>query len=235
MKFVALLLVFVTLLANVAAHGGLLYPPPRGGYGTKHYNGRFHTWIGYKDKVWTQRFPCGGYKMGPITKMKAGQVINVRFFASSMKAKDIKTQPKLVSPSRQFKQARHGGGTCEFSLSYDGGKTFRRIARYTRSCPDSYYLWPVRIPKNVPSCTTKGKCLFVWSWTANILAQYYQNCADIHLTGVKGGKLPPKGIAIVDFKGRKMGVTAPGDGIKHTAGKGPTKKQINDNMNWRGL
>ncbi|KAF9432426.1 hypothetical protein BGZ76_010829 [Entomortierella beljakovae] len=244
MRFTAALLFLATLLATVAAHGALLYPTPRGGYGTKHYNGRVHTWIGYKDKVWTQRFPCGGYPMGPITKMKAGQVINVRFLASSMKSKDIKTQPKITSQSRQFKQARHGGGRCEFSLSYDGGKTFRLIAVYTRTCPDAYYQWPVRIPKNVPSCNVKGKCLFSWSWVANILPQYYHNCADINLVGVKGGKMPKlrpapknmggnKGIIIVDFKGYKTGVTAPGDGVKHYAGKGPSKKQIIDNMNWR--
>ncbi|KAF9359517.1 hypothetical protein BGX26_012150 [Mortierella sp. AD094] len=233
MKFAATLLILVSLLASATAHMALLYPTPRGGYGTKQYNGRVHTWIGYKDKTWTQRFPCGGYKEGPVTKMKAGQVINVRFLASSMKAKDIKTQPKPTSKNRQFSQARHGGGTCEFSLSYDGGKTFRRIGRYTKSCPDAYYQWPVKIPKNVPSCTKKGNCLFVWSWTANILAQYYHNCADIHLTGVKKGKLPPNGITIVDFKGHKTGVTAPGDGVKHNSGPGPNKKEINDNMNGR--
>ncbi|KAF8982007.1 hypothetical protein BGZ46_001966 [Entomortierella lignicola] len=230
MKFAAALLILVSLLASATAHIALLYPTPRGGYGTKQYNGRIHTWIGYKDKVWTQKFPCGGYKQGPITKMKAGQLVNVRFLASSMKAKDIKTQPKPTSSSHQFSQARHGGGTCEFSLSYDGGKTFRRIGRYSRSCPDAYYRWPVKIPKDVPSCTTKGKCLFVWSWTANILPQYYHNCADIHLTGVKHGKLPPKGITEVDFKGRKTGVTASGDGVKHKSGPGPNKKDVNNNM-----
>ncbi|KAG0371331.1 hypothetical protein BC939DRAFT_504772 [Gamsiella multidivaricata] len=233
MKFIATLLVLVSLIASATAHMALLYPTPRGGYGTKQYNGRIHTWIGYKDKTWTQRFPCGGYAPGPVTNMKAGQVINVRFLASSMKAKDIKTQPKPTSSSKQFSQARHGGGTCEFSLSYDGGKTFRLIGRYAKTCPDAYYHWPVRIPKNVPSCTTKNKCLFVWSWTANILAQYYHNCADIRLTGVKGGKLPKKGIQVVDFKPYKMKVTANGDGNKHKSGGGPTKKEINDNMNGR--
>ncbi|KAF9167566.1 hypothetical protein DFQ27_004570 [Actinomortierella ambigua] len=234
MKFAAALLCLVALISTVSAHAALLYPTPRGGYGTKQFNGRVHTWIGYKDSTWSQKFTCGGYALGPETKMKAGQVIWVRFYASSMKSADIKTQPKRPSsPSKQFKQSRHGGGTCEFSLSYDGGKTFRLIGRYTKSCPDSYYKWPVRIPKNVPSCTKRGQCLFVWSWTANILPQYYMNCADIHLTGVKGGKLPPKRIQIVDIKGYKMGVTAPGDGIKHTSGSGPSDRQINDNMNWR--
>jgi len=68
------------------------------------------TFIGYKDSKWTMRFPCGGYSPGPVTNMRAGQTVNVRFFASSMKPNQIKSQPKPTSPNRQFSQARHGGG-----------------------------------------------------------------------------------------------------------------------------
>ncbi|KAF9089856.1 hypothetical protein BGX27_002386 [Mortierella sp. AM989] len=122
---------------------------------------------------------------------------------------------------------------CEFSLSYDGGKTYNRIGRYSKTCPDAYYRWPVKIPNNVPSCTTRGKCLFVWSWTANILPQYYHNCADITLTGIKDkskARKPKTGIVIVDFPGRKRGVTAPGDGINHKSGGGPIKGEVARNM-----
>lgn len=232
MKFAAALLILVAVIASASAHMALLKPTPRGGYGTKQYNGRVHTWIGYKDKVWSQRFPCGGYAPGPITNMKAGETIDVRFFASSMKAADIKTQPKPVPANRQFSQARHGGGLCEFSLSYDGGKTFHKIGQYSKTCPDAYYYWPVKIPHNVPSCKTKGKCLFVWSWTANILPQYYHNCADINLTGVSSGaKLPKTGIQIVDFKPYPMNKVAPGDGINHKSAGGPSKSEISANLN----
>ncbi|KAF9088028.1 hypothetical protein BGX27_002809 [Mortierella sp. AM989] len=230
MKFTVALLLIISYIAVASAHMGMLYPTPRGGYGTKQYNGRFHAFIGYKDSRWTLRFPCGGYAPGPVTKMKAGEVINVRFYSSSMKSADLKKQPRPTSPKRQFSQARHGGGQCEFSLSYDGGKTFGLIGRYTRTCPDAYYQWPVKIPKNVPSCTTKNKCLFVWSWTANILPQWYMNCADIRLSGVANGKRPKGDIQIVDFKGRKTGVKAPGDGNSHRSSTGPSKKEIENNM-----
>ncbi|KAG0050210.1 hypothetical protein BGZ83_005012 [Gryganskiella cystojenkinii] len=231
MKFTAAVLVLGTMMASATAHMALLYPTPRGGYGTKQYNGRVHTWIGYHDSKWTQKFPCGGYAPGPVTNMKAGQTVNVRFLASSMSQSQIQKQPKPTSKSHQFSQARHGGGTCEFSLSYDGGKTYHLIGRYTKSCPDAYYQWPVKIPANVPSCNTKNKCLFVWSWTADILPQYYHNCADIRLTGVKHGKLPKSSIAVVDFKGRKTGVTAKGDGVKHNSGTGPNKSEVKNNLN----
>ncbi|KAF9175951.1 hypothetical protein BGX21_005321 [Mortierella sp. AD011] len=229
MKFATLLLI-ISYIAVASAHMALLYPTPRGGHGTKQYNGRVTTFIGYKDSVWKMKFPCGGYAPGPVTKMKAGQVVNVRFYSSSMSASQIKKQPKPTSAKHQFSQARHGGGTCEFSLSYDGGKTFGLIGRYTKTCPDAYFEWPVKIPSNVPSCKTKNKCLFVWSWTANILSQYYHNCADISLSGAKNGKRPTKGIQIVDFSGRKKGVKAPGDGNQHTSATGPSKKEIENNM-----
>ncbi|KAF9205973.1 hypothetical protein BGZ49_003219 [Haplosporangium sp. Z 27] len=231
MKFAITLLLIISYIAVASAHMGLLYPTPRGGYGTKQFNGRITTFIGYKDKVWSMRFPCGGYAPGPVTKMKAGDVIDVRFYSSSMSAAQIKTQPKPTTPNRQFSQARHGGGTCEFSLSYDGGKTFGLIGRYTKTCPDAYFKWPVKIPANAPSCTSKNNCLFVWSWTANILPQYYMNCVDISLTGAKNGKRPSRGIEIVDFKGRKTNVKAPGDGKKHTSATGPSKNEISANMN----
>ncbi|KAF9919827.1 hypothetical protein FBU30_010484 [Linnemannia zychae] len=230
MKFAAALLLLVSYVALVSAHMGLLYPTPRGGYGTKQYNGRIHAFIGYKDSKWNMRFPCGGYAPGPVTNMHAGQTVNVRFLASGMSASQISKQPKPTS-SKQFYQARHGGGTCEFSLSYDNGKTFHLIGRYTRTCPDAYYQWPVKIPDNVPSCTQKDRCLFVWTWTANILPQWYMNCADIRLTGVKNGRLPSKSIQIVDFKPRRMGVTAPGDGLNHRSSKGPSRTEIENNMN----
>ncbi|KAG0317470.1 hypothetical protein BGZ99_006284 [Dissophora globulifera] len=211
----------------------LLYPEPRGGYGTAQYNGHVHTWIGYKDKTWNSRFPCGGFSPGPVTHLKAGQVVPVRFAASSMSASDMKTQPRPTSRRHRFSQARHGGGTCEFSLSYDGGKTFHLIGRYTKSCPDAYYEWPVKIPNNVPSCTQKdqkNQCLFVWSWVASILPQYYHNCVDVTVEGVKGGKLPRKGIHIVDFAGHPQRIRAAGDGAGENMGKGPNHVEIKANL-----
>ncbi|KAG0008495.1 hypothetical protein BGZ80_003371, partial [Entomortierella chlamydospora] len=161
--------------------------------------------------------------------LKAGQVVAVRFAASSMSEAEMRTQPKPNGSKRRFPQARHGGGTCEFSLPYDEGKTFHLIGRYTRSCPDAYYEWPVKIPSNVPSCTKKTRCLFVWSWTASILPQYYHNCADVSIEGVKNGKLPSKSIKIVDFAGHQQGITAPGDDADDL-GKGPSRDEINANL-----
>jgi len=132
---------------------------------------------------------------------------------------------------RELNQARHGGGHCQFSLSTDGGNTFHLIGEYTHSCPDFYYKWPVRIPKNVPDCTTKGKCLFVWSWTAVNIDQFYQNCADVIIKGKSGGEYPKKGIEIVDVKEFSQGVKAKGDGFENQMGEGPSSSEKNKNLN----
>lgn len=43
MKFTTALLLVISYVAVVSAHVGMLYPTPRGGYGTKQFNGRFHV------------------------------------------------------------------------------------------------------------------------------------------------------------------------------------------------
>ena len=55
--------------------------------------------------------------------------------------------------------ATHGGGSCQFSLSYDGGSTWAVIHSIIGGCPlNSAYTFPV--PNNIPS----GNALFAWTW-----------------------------------------------------------------------
>ncbi|KAF8935611.1 hypothetical protein BGZ52_008594 [Haplosporangium bisporale] len=189
------LCVLLAFFMTIEAHMAMLYPRCRGGVGTKDFDWRIHQFVGYEG----YKFPCGGYPKGPNTDLKAGQVINVRFWSSSMSDKE--DNGKL--PKMNIEQARHGGGMCEFSLSYDGGKSFHVIATYTKTCPDAAYEWPVKIPKNVPSCDDPG---------------------------VEGGKLPEKTIQIYDFKGHKQGKSFAGDGKSHSHGAGPIESEINANL-----
>ena len=55
--------------------------------------------------------------------------------------------------------ATHGGGSCQFSLSYDGGSTWAVIHSIIGGCPlNSAYTFSV--PNNIPS----GNALFAWTW-----------------------------------------------------------------------
>jgi hypothetical protein len=59
--------------------------------------------------------------------------------------------------------APHGGGHCQWALSYDNGKTWVVIKTMIREClrgAQAGYSVPVQIPANAPS----GKATFMWLW-----------------------------------------------------------------------
>ncbi|KAG0198640.1 hypothetical protein BGX28_007947, partial [Mortierella sp. GBA30] len=167
----------------------------------------------------------GGYKRGPVTTYHAGDIIiPVRLWTYGMDYIRLPT-------SRMKNQSRHGGGTCEFSLSYDGGKTWKVIGQYTKSCPYVYYEWPVLIPKNIRSCTDSNKCLFAFSWVAYATNQFYHHCANVIIQGDKNGKVPRLDMTIVDVHQlkQKSNTHAEGDkGIK-PSGPDPQEKLLNTN------
>lgn len=55
--------------------------------------------------------------------------------------------------------ATHGGGSCQISLSYDDGATFRVIKSIIGGCP-----FTERYNYTVPSFAPSGKALLAWSW-----------------------------------------------------------------------
>ncbi|KAF8924861.1 hypothetical protein EDD21DRAFT_408923 [Dissophora ornata] len=199
----SVLLATLSVLSSTSAHIAISNPPAQAGPWSKNPSNAVHAWIGYRGK----KFPCGGYKKGPVTTYHAGQIIPVRFW--NFEIKDYKKFP----PPGGLTQSRHGGGACEFSLSYDGGKSWKVIGQYTKTCPDIYYEWPVLIPHNVPSCTNSDKCLFAMSWTAYATDQYYHHCANIVINGAKNGHLPVLDMTVVDVSQRhqKVNVHANGD------------------------
>ncbi|KAG0056947.1 hypothetical protein BGZ90_005434 [Linnemannia elongata] len=230
-----MVLAAVLLAQSAMAHMSLLYPMARGSVGDKRqFDFEAHAFIGYNHK---RTLPCNGYnQVGPITKLKAGQIVNTRFWGPALKKNYNSHLPRKPSSSgRQMNQARHGGGFCQYSLSYDGGKSFHLIGEYNESCPDFYYEWPVKIPDNAPSCKEKGKCLFVWSWIAVNVPQFYINCADVEIDGVDNGKWSRnKGIQIVDAPEHPQNVVKPGDDAGDRMGKGPHRDDIERNLkgNW---
>ncbi|EGR50937.1 uncharacterized protein TRIREDRAFT_76065 [Trichoderma reesei QM6a] len=77
--------------------------------------------------------------------------------------------------------ANHGGGSCQASLSYDQGKTWKVIHSYIGGCPpqqDSN--WNFTVPTDAPA----GDALFAWTWFNQIgNREMYMNCAAVTIGG----------------------------------------------------
>jgi hypothetical protein len=81
--------------------------------------------------------------------------------------------------------AKHGGGHCQWAISYDQGKTSVVIHTLIRECLRSAtdggtFSIPVPIPKGLPN----GKATFMWIWNNAIgNRELYCNCAEIEIVG----------------------------------------------------
>ena len=76
--------------------------------------------------------------------------------------------------------ASHNGGSCQLSISYDGGRSFQVIHSMIGGCPlQSTYNFT--IPAYAPS---KSNAIFAWTWinhTGN--REFYMNCAWVQING----------------------------------------------------
>ncbi|KAJ2005659.1 hypothetical protein GGI04_002155 [Coemansia thaxteri] len=164
----------VALVASVSAHMAMIEPctrytpnnpkcPALPAGQTFDYN--MKTPIGYNAPLITHAVPYAT----PVETWTAGQPVTVSFQADG---------------------AAHGGGHCEFSLSYDGGKTFVVIHQELQYCffagpstgnTPQVLSYTFNLPANVPSSNT---ALFAWSWVNAIgNREFYMNVADVAITG----------------------------------------------------
>ncbi|POR36868.1 Uncharacterized protein TPAR_02934 [Tolypocladium paradoxum] len=78
----------------------------------------------------------------------------------------------------------HKGGSCQASVSFDGGNSFKVIHSYIGNCPvlgDSSYRF------TLPSDTPSGEMLFAWTWYNNEgNRELYMNCAAITVKASSG-------------------------------------------------
>lgn len=104
-------------------------------------------------------FPCKGYQndrpFEPVAEFVAGSDHNLTLAGS----------------------ATHNGGSCQISMSYDNGATFRVIKSIIGGCPlvSSYDF-------TVPSTAPSGNALLAWTWQ-NLQGnrEFYMNCAQINV------------------------------------------------------
>lgn len=158
-------LALLASMPGVIAHIDMQDPPP-----IRHKNNDFATSI---DNDYTAPIKelCKGYqKLGgadltPVAKWEAGS-----------------TQAFTLGGS-----AVHGGGSCQASISEDGGNTFKAIKTYIGSCPSTEGAAGT-FTFTVPTETKAGQVLFAWTWFNKVgNREMYMNCASIEITGGGSG------------------------------------------------
>lgn len=110
-------------------------------------------------------YPCKGYNtaaaigsLSSTATLKAGSSLTVKLAGTAM----------------------HGGGSCQFAVSYDQGKNFAVIASVMGGCPIDL-AYDIPIPSTLPA---GKKALFAWSWFNQLgNRENYMNCAIVDVEG----------------------------------------------------
>ncbi|KAL6811063.1 hypothetical protein GGI42DRAFT_206889 [Trichoderma sp. SZMC 28013] len=126
--------------------------------------------------------------------------------------------------------ANHEGGSCQVSLSYDKGQTFKVIHSYIGECPpkgDSSYQFTV--PTDAPA----GEALFAWTWFNQLgNREMYMNCAAVTIgAGKKRDASTPfssrpdifvanVGNGVCTWEGKDVQFPNPGPEVDNTSQKG---------------
>lgn len=109
-------------------------------------------------------FPCKGYQNDrssePVIQYQAGSTYNMTLSGS----------------------ATHEGGSCQLSLSYDNGGSFRVIKSMIGGCP-LQTTYEFTIPSYMPT----GDALLAWSWQNKVgNREFYMNCAQVSIEAAGG-------------------------------------------------
>ncbi|KAF7542337.1 hypothetical protein G7Z17_g11662 [Cylindrodendrum hubeiense] len=137
------------------------------------FNGINNTYAETKDYSMTSplnadgsNFPCKGYHN--LLGTPAGHVTATYAAGSSQ---------KITIAGDAF----HNGGSCQISLSYDKGTTWKVIQSYIGNCP---ILHGGSFAFTVPSDAPSGEAMLAWTWFNNTgNREMYMNCAAIEVTG----------------------------------------------------
>ena len=150
------------------------YPPPRGSPDA----GFTGNDIDYSlsSPISLPEYPCKHTQISPKkTALTAGSTIQVLMAGS----------------------APHGGGICQYTLSYDN-KIFISIKDVVGPCMIDSLTYPVTIPANVPN----GNAVFMWTWINRLgNREYYTNCADVVISGSTGSNFKGPQLLVADIQG----------------------------------
>ncbi|PUU75227.1 hypothetical protein B9Z19DRAFT_995570, partial [Tuber borchii] len=173
-----LLLLFLISASQVSAHARMKTPPPLDGPAATDATGNAYN--GPLSGTGAD-FPCKGLHLKPSVD------------------KTPKATWAAGSPAffEFVSLITHSGGSCQASISFDNGGTWKVLHTYQGGCPrgvapNSNIAGPdQRFAFDVPAETQSGDALFSWTWTAvsGNRDEFYMNCAAVKITGSGTSKL----------------------------------------------
>ncbi|KAJ9052185.1 hypothetical protein DSO57_1036758 [Entomophthora muscae] len=168
---------FALIFQTAAAHMAMTLPAPRRSPQHPAYRGSGADYDITAPLGGRAKFPCRGAPAGPIFKSyQAGSDIDVRIGGSAV----------------------HGGGHCQFSMTYDS-VNFAVLKTVMGNCLTASREYKVGIPKDAPN----GNVTFAWTWfNKKGNREIYMNCADITITGgSNSGTITGKKMVVANWPG----------------------------------
>jgi predicted carbohydrate-binding protein with CBM5 and CBM33 domain len=178
-----ILLVVCLLFNQCKAHIFMKDPPSRHNKYSQHYtnnnlvNYNLNSPLNVSPDYF--KFPCKGFSTGPPTTTFNGNTISISLEGT----------------------ATHGGGHCQFGISYDN-KEFVVLKTVLDTCLLDSMTYSFNLPENAMG----GNMIVFWSWINRIgNREYYMECADVN---VNNGNTQPtsitgKELLVVNLPGYK--------------------------------
>lgn len=154
-------------LAGVAqAHMEMIFPPPFKSKANPFAGSDIDYSMTAPLEAGGSNFPCKGYQS--LLGTDAGQ--------ATASFKPGETYNMTITGG-----ANHGGGSCQASLSFDKGTTWKVIHSYIGNCPAA---GTSSFDFTIPTDTPSGEAVFAWTWFNQIgNREMYMNCAAVDITG----------------------------------------------------
>ncbi|RVD89492.1 uncharacterized protein DFL_000497 [Arthrobotrys flagrans] len=160
MRIIAVSTAIFATLRTVSGHASIIDPKPINFDQDGSYNAPLAR--GFSN------FPCKGYHTQAFQEAAAWK-------AGEMASFTVNVPEKI---------AAHGGGSCQASISHDGGKTFQVLHSFIGDCPrgvvDNKAGPDQRFDFKIPEDEPAGEAIFAWTWFNTIgNREMYMNCAFV--------------------------------------------------------
>ena len=182
---VVYILKFLLCLNTINSHISMINPPSRRNQASSYYvsqglvNYNLRSPLNVSPDFFT--FPCKGFPIGPSMTTFNGNKITVTLEGTAI----------------------HGGGHCQFGISYDNSNF---IVLYTvlNSCLLDSMTYSFDLPDNAPG----GKMTVFWTWVNRVgNREYYMECTDVTVNNdnspTKFAELKGTELLIVNLPDRK--------------------------------